>query len=777
MATDIPPLMLSIQLETDRLKEQVADLQSTVQGLGTSMASQSSGANAFAGALDMVGNKLKQLAIAAVGIGFLKQSLEAAVEGQKAMALFSGQLERSTGATKTQIDAVNAQIKAMSQLSAVSSGTIRPAFEKLVTITGDLEKSLQLQSIAMDVSAGTGKPLSMVTLMIGKAATGTTAALNRLVPGISSAKDPMQKLADTFKGAAKEAANNDPYARMNLIIKDVQKSIGKALLPAMDAMEQMLKDVAPLWKSLSVPIGQLVKSLAPLVVQLVRSLIPALQALLPPFMKLVSALLPPLIKLFNSLMPIIVLLIDLFVALMPVIMPIVDAFVAFADAIADYVINQIKILITWLEPLAKWLGDVLTNLMDFFGIKPKAEIDVTGVHDAIGAYTALTDAQNKNAGVGGYAAPKTPNVAASSGGGGSGSTSMTPAQRVAEALKNIKKLEQQYNKNVQEITKQRNDDLAKLEKDHQSKIQQIMSDGSKTLADIVLSSQKRLRDAFASVTSIDAGSMFVNAGASISNFVMMLKDKLMSTRTLADDAAKLAGAGYSQTFIEQIIAQGPDVGDQLAKQLLAATPEQAAQIQSLFGTIETESLHSVDTVAANITKTSGLATEELRNAYATAQGELVTALKSENDAYAQSVIDVTKMFDDAMTSLEDQRNKAMKKSIKEINNALGENAKTLNAAMRNAEREMGASAGRMVDTIRRLLNAASESERAAILGSTTATLTDYSVSGVSSPSTPSAPVTINISVATNATAEDIAAAVSNAIKYNLPYTVTGSTTA
>jgi hypothetical protein len=386
----------------------------------------------------------------------------------------------------------------------------------------------------------------------------------------------------------------------------------------------------------------------------------------------------------------------------------------------------------------------VSSINEFFGIKPKAEIDVSGVHDAATAYVSLTAAQNENS----KATEKNKNVNKPTGSTGSGTTAPT------FTMNDLRKAKREYQKAIAELTRQADNEVVALTADHVKKIGDIMKSGANTLGEIVRSSQDRLRDAFKSVTQINAGEMFAQAGASITNFVAMLKDKLMASKRLAQDAADLAAAGYSQTFIEQIIAQGPEIGDQLTKQLMAATPEQAAEIQNLFGELNTSSLHAIDDVAKKITEQQGLATEELRDAYLQAQTELTDALQAENNAYASAMIDIqTKLTD-----------------------AIAEQTHALRKAMRIAEREIGDSAARMIRHIRRLIGAASDTSISTLLDTTTVAPVTYGVTGAPTTSATyaGAPINVSISVTTNASADDIAAAVSNAIKYNLPYTVAGT---
>ena len=751
MADEISPLLLSIQLETDRLTEQANGVQQQLGQIGEAAKQSTSPLSGLGEALG--GLATKALAFAGVGLSvhWLQDAAKSAVEAHKEMVLFEGQLQRSTGATRAQIDAVNTDIKSLSDLSAVSGGDIRNSFEKLVTITGDLNKSMELQAVAMDVAAGTGKPLALVTTMIGRASTGSVAALNRLVPGISAVKDPMAKLAETFKGAAKEAGNNDPYAKMDLLMGHLKKTIGTALMPAVDAALSVLQDLAPTLEGLAVPLGQLTKSIAPVAAQLARALVPVIKSLIPLISKIIVAIMPSFNKLLVAAVPIIDALVAALDAIMPILEPIIEGLTMLGEWVIDQTVGALKLLVGWLQPLAKFLGDVVKSINEFFGIKPKAEIDVSGVHDAATAYVSLTEAQNananaasKNAAANAAAAKKT----SSSTGGGSGSTSPS------FTIQDLKKAQRDYQKGIAELTRQADDEVVRLTADHAKKIGDIMKSGANTLGEIVRQSQDKLRDAFKNVTQINAGEMFVQAGASITNFVAMLKDKLTASKRLAQDAANLAAAGYSQTFIEQIIAQGPEVGDQLTKQLLAATPEQAAQIQSLFSDVNSESLHAVDDVAKKITEQQGLATEELRDAYLKAQTELTTALQAENDAYATAMVDVQTKLTDAIQAQTD----------------------TLKKAMRTAEKEIGDSAKRIIKHLRTLIGAASGTDLSTMIDTTTPAPTTYGVTGTptSSVTYQGAPINISISVSTNATADDIAAAVSNAIKYNLPYTVAGA---
>jgi hypothetical protein len=181
--------------------------------------------------------------------------------------------------------------------------------------------------------------------------------------------------------------------------------------------------------------------------------------------------------------------------------------------------------------------------------------------------------------------------------------------------------------------------------------------------------------------------MFLDAGGSVTNFMAMMKDKLAGAKTLADNAAKLSGAGYSQEFIQQIISQGPQLGSALAQQLLTASPEQAAAMQDMMKQVNDVSNHGVDELATQINQTGNLATEELRNQYVTAQNDLVTALAAENDAYARSVDQLERAVATSMAKLKITRDKALRDQYKAMGTVQGDrNAAKMTAdiAVQNA---------------------------------------------------------------------------------------------
>ena len=188
----------------------------------------------------------KALGAAGIGLGLasvtnlLKNSTKAASEDRKSQGLLAQALRNTVGATTQAIAGAEEYIKKTQLSTAVLDDELRPALATAVRATGSLSKGQELLNTALDVSAGTGKDLGTVTNAISKAFNGNTGALRKLLPSIKDGADFMQQLDTQFKGAAKTAADLDPYKRLEVIFADIQETIGEALLPALEEFSNYL---------------------------------------------------------------------------------------------------------------------------------------------------------------------------------------------------------------------------------------------------------------------------------------------------------------------------------------------------------------------------------------------------------------------------------------------------------------------------------------------------------------------------------------------------------
>jgi hypothetical protein len=166
-----------------------------------------------------------------------------AIEDAAAQDVLAAAIKRNTTATDMQIQANEDWISTQGKLLGVTDDELRPAIAKLATQTGDLKKAQEGASLAMDIAAATGKPLSAVTDALAKAYGGNTKALAKLDPKLKGlitdgldAEGAMSVLADTFGGAATTKANTaeGQFQRLSVSLAETKETIGAALLPIIE---------------------------------------------------------------------------------------------------------------------------------------------------------------------------------------------------------------------------------------------------------------------------------------------------------------------------------------------------------------------------------------------------------------------------------------------------------------------------------------------------------------------------------------------------------------
>ena len=182
-------------------------------------------------------------AFGAMGVAALKfgaDAAKAAAEDQASAKKLAQALKNTTGATDKQIGSIEQWISKQQMAYGISDTKLRPAYQKLATATGSLDKAQTLTNLAMDVAAGTGKDLDAVSLALAKAYNGNIGALTRLgIPldaNIIKTKDfeaATAVLAKTFDGQAATAA--DTYQgklnRLNEGWGEFKEGIGETALP------------------------------------------------------------------------------------------------------------------------------------------------------------------------------------------------------------------------------------------------------------------------------------------------------------------------------------------------------------------------------------------------------------------------------------------------------------------------------------------------------------------------------------------------------------------
>jgi hypothetical protein len=232
-----------------------------------------------------------------------------------------------------------------------------------------------------------------------------------------------------------------------------------------------------------------------------------------------------------------------------------------------------------------------------------------------------------------------------------------------EFKKKTTEAQKTFNETMGKLNAKRADDLAKLEKDNQNKIAEIYKANAEKLQDIVTQSINRLRDAYKQGTSFSVTDLFkglVEAGkASADGLLNALKNKLDGARRLAERASQLAANGFSQTFIEQVVSAGPEVGVELADSILKATPETIKELQSTFRAMENQTNSGLDQLAVAMNAGANLATDELNKAYREAQADLGVFLAQQAREYTEAQAEINREFTAQMTEAEKTRDEAL----------------------------------------------------------------------------------------------------------------------
>ena len=227
-------LKLSILADVDDLKKKLDTGANEVEGFGGKLEKFSKvAAAAFAAAAAAAAAYAGKLAI---------EGVKAAIEDEAAQKRLALALENVTGATEAQIKSVEAQIAKQSLATGVADDQLRPALQRLATSTGDVKKSQDLLSLALDISAAKGISVETAANALAKAYDGNNGALTRLGVGLSSAEiktlgfeGTVKRLADTFGGAATTQANTleGQIARLKVGFDEAKESVGAALLPTL----------------------------------------------------------------------------------------------------------------------------------------------------------------------------------------------------------------------------------------------------------------------------------------------------------------------------------------------------------------------------------------------------------------------------------------------------------------------------------------------------------------------------------------------------------------
>lgn len=299
----IPKIKITFDADFDQLKQGVKGAQNEVEGFGSKMggfAKKAGAAFAVAGA-----------AAAAYAATLLVDGVKSAIEDEAAQAKLATTLQNVTGATDAQIKATENYITQTALANGITDEVLRPSLDRLVRSTKDVEEAQKLQTLALDIAAGTGKDLSAVSEALAKAHDGNLGALKKLGVGIDEniikSKNfdaATAALAKTFEGQATKQAETfqGKIARLNVAFDEAKETVGSYVLDAItplistfvDKGIPVIQDVAKnLGETLGPAFGQIFKfikeELLPILVQwwkfLYEEVIPAIGRVVGPVLE------------------------------------------------------------------------------------------------------------------------------------------------------------------------------------------------------------------------------------------------------------------------------------------------------------------------------------------------------------------------------------------------------------------------------------------------------------------------------------------------------------
>lgn len=350
-------------------------------------------------------------AFAAVAIGgFIRDAVLAADELSDAMAVSGQIIEQTGGAAGLLADEVREISRALSLEIGVDSAQVQGAANVLLTFRNVSQDTFGTAlGLAADLSTVLGTDMNGAALQLGKALNdpvrGIAALARAGVQFTAGQKEQIAALVESgdllgaqqiilaelesqVGGTAAVAA--DSWAVVANTFREVQRALGEALIPALDAVAPALiglaESLAPLFGSIGTVLGGLIEQVTPIIgilggalAQGLAALMPAIEPvgaaftaivealapLLPVVGRLIGTLLPPLAQIVEQIAsgPLTVLaeaisdlLLDALLMLEPHLPLIVDLFGQFADVMAA---NMQEILPIVSELLLELLAAIL----------------------------------------------------------------------------------------------------------------------------------------------------------------------------------------------------------------------------------------------------------------------------------------------------------------------------------------------------------------------------------------------------------------------------------
>ena len=728
MAGDIPPLNIDIQVALGNLTSAVDKATSELGKVGNAAKDQESKFSSLKTTMLGVfaGNVMTE------GLSLLTQGLHSAIQAVQDTQVATESLSTSmnnakvnTAANRTEIQATTEKMSALGFSTAESEN----AYNKLITATGSVTESTNLMSMAADLARYKHEDLATAAGTLEKATMGNAKAFKEFGITLDTTLPKNQAIAKA--------------------IDELNGKIGGQAIGYTHTFSGEMEVLKAKFDDVAVKVGAVVMPILTKLMEFITGvIIPGIEFL---YNNTIGAWIKALVDLWNTHE-------GLRKAVVDVITVIIDALGYLVGAIAKVVdaASHLPIIGKMFKGIGSGIDEAAAKIGDFsksLDSLANKQININGASLADQLGTAGTTGAGGDAGVtGGLGA--TGNVSKAATATEKALTArnakiktyndqaVTLEDQMNQALADrqtkmdaatatrddaIANANETFNQSVADINQKYDDAMATAQDNYNTAVEnatttheQNVLDIQQQYADKALQLQQTaaddrqkiidqsiavMTDAFAGATKIDLGKLFTAGGGTADALASQLKDQLDQITQLQKDAGLLAAQGYNQSFINEVIAQGPQQGDALAQSVLNATPDTQNSIQSLYAQIQDTSQNGLNSLAAQMNDGTNFATQALAQQYAQVGIDLQKQLADNSSALTESLKKENDTFNTALTKAQDTLDQATKTATDARNLALQKAQETLTASLTSAREAFNESVKAISDSTMNQLDA------------------------------------------------------------------------
>ena len=760
MAGDIPPLNIDIQVALGNLTSAVDKATSELGKVGNAAKDQEGKFSSLKTVMGGVfGGNLMTQGLQVLEEG-LKDSYKAIVDTQVATERLSTAMNNAKQNTVANREAVQATSEKMSGLG-FATATTENAYGTLITATGSTTQATKLMALAADLARYKHEDLATAALTLSRGTQGSAKAFKELGITLDSHIPKNQAIAKAFD-------------ELNQKIGGQAVGYTHTFAGQMEVLKAKFDDVA-------VKVGAVVMPILTKLMELIsKVIVPAIEFL---YKVTIGAWIKELVNLWNTHEGLRKVVVD-------VIKAIVDAMGYIVGAIAKVIdaASHLPIIGSHFKGVGKTIDEAAVKIGEFGkGLDALANKKITmgGSSLADQLSGAGTTGAGGDAGIaGGLGAAGNVSKAAAS-----ASKAQEAALKKRNALidkynSEAVKLEDQmnialadrqtkmdaatatrddaiananetFNQSVADINQKYDDAMATAQDNYNTAVENATTTHQQNLLDIqtqyadkaaqieqaaadkrqniIQQSIDAMTGAFANATKIDIGKLFTAGGGTAGGLVSQLQDQMAQITQLQKDAGLLAAQGYNQSFINEVIAQGPQQGDALAQSVLTATPATQDSIKSLYASVQDISQNGLNSLAAQMNDGTNFATQALAQQYAQVGIDLQKQLADNSSAMQSAMDKENDTFNTALTTAQDTLDKATKTATDARNLALQKAQDTLQNSIQSAQDAFDKSVKTISDSTMKQLDALQtklQSVAASLisLGASTASISSYGAS-------------------------------------------------